>query len=258
MNQPEDLSIAVFVINLDRARDRWARISARLDSLGLEYRRVSAVDGKTIVFSKDNYDERAYRRLHGKLTNPNEVGCYLSHIKALSTFIATQKKYAIILEDDALLHDDCMELVRSALNFADTWDMLRLHGVHGGGPIPYARLSPGSRLCVDITRQTGSSAYMVNRRAALRMLDKLEPMKLPYDHAFERDWAIGIRCSAVHPFCSSIEQGESTIGYGKPLKLRGLCRYLTVFPFRAWSEMSRVVTRSARAAKLLIGGIFRH
>lgn len=244
-------NLPIYIINLDRAKDRWAQISAHLDSLGLAYTRVPAVEGRHISLPTDDYDEAAYLRLHGKLTNPNEIGCYLSHVKVMREFLASEADYAIILEDDAKLEPGCIEAIQEAIaKHGKKWDLLRLHGVHGGTPARFAKLCGGYSLCIDLTRQTGSAAYLVNRKAANALVSKLLPMKLPYDHAFEKDWTMGFTNAAIHPFCVSLTKAESNIGYDKKLKIHWLKRYLTVLPFRLWTETSRLIHRLIRIAKL--------
>ena len=44
--------------------------------------------------------------------------------------------------------------------------MVKLSAVHSGTPVPYLEVAPGHRLAVMLSRCTGASAYVVNRRAA--------------------------------------------------------------------------------------------
>lgn len=47
---------------------------------------------------------------------PGEVGCTLSHLKALEYFLASEEEYALILEDDAIIADDLnLETLSKAL-----------------------------------------------------------------------------------------------------------------------------------------------
>lgn len=38
--------------------------------------------------------------MYGKILTPGEVGCALSHVKALEYFLETDDSYCLILEDD--------------------------------------------------------------------------------------------------------------------------------------------------------------
>ncbi|WP_343595656.1 glycosyltransferase family 25 protein [Acinetobacter sp.] len=52
-----------------------------------------------------------------KPLSPNMVGCTLSHLEALKKFLKTDDRYALILEDDAILPDNfCVEKLEQELN----------------------------------------------------------------------------------------------------------------------------------------------
>lgn len=53
--------------------------------------------------AKEYFDKAVKGRL--KALTPGELGCTLSHIKALELFLASEEDFALILEDDAILPD---------------------------------------------------------------------------------------------------------------------------------------------------------
>ena len=205
--------VQTWVINLDRAPDRWARISGQLQRLGLSYERLRAVDAKALTpEQRAALDEAAYRRKHGMEPLPGELGCYLSHVEALRHFLAGEAGFALVLEDDVLLHDSLPAVLRGLMAHCARWDMVKLSAVHSGTPQPVLEVAPGHRLAVMLTRCTGASAYVVNRRAAQAYVDGLLPMQLPYDHVFDQGWRFGIRFRLVTPTpCGHDEHIASTI-----------------------------------------------
>ena len=44
---------------------------------------------------------------------PGEIGCFLSHKKALKKFLLTDAEYAIVFEDDAVPEDGFMDTLNS-------------------------------------------------------------------------------------------------------------------------------------------------
>jgi glycosyl transferase family 25 len=99
---------------------------------------------------------------------------------------------------------------------------------------------------VMLSKCTGSSAYLMNRRAAaawLRDRGGLLPMRLPYDHAFDRAWLFGLKQRLVVPTpCSHDDQVASTIGAPATMpsrKFRGLRRWPTHL-WRLGNELRRV------------------
>ena len=127
-------------------------------------------------------------------------------------FLETDSPYALILEDDVQL-SPCLPSVLNALADASAdWDMVKLSGVHSGSPLKLKPLCGKAHLAVTLTPYTGSSAYVINRRAAHNYLAGLLPMKVPYDHEFDRGWHWGLQVRAVVPSpCGHDQAGESLI-----------------------------------------------
>jgi glycosyl transferase family 25 len=186
-------------------------------------------------------------------TNFAEVGCYLSHLKALQTFLDSREDYAVICEDDIRCSNNLSSLVAECYGeYGSDWDILRLCGLHRGTPLNVHRLSGGSYLSVNLTRQTGAGAYVVNPKAATVLLKCLRPMYLPFDHAFDREWFFGLRALFVHPFPVGQQDGHFTSQINLPEKreFSPWIRYWTVFPFRTYTELSRVTLRATQYLRL--------
>lgn len=201
------------MINLDRAPDRLARITAQLQRLGMPFHRMAAVDARLLTAEQRALlDEPAYRRKHGMLPVWGELGCYLSHVQVMRNFVASDAEFALVLEDDALLHNSLPAVMRGLARHRERWDMCKLSAVHSGTPQAFLQLSEGHRLAVMLSRCTGSSAYAINRKAAQVYLLQLLPMSLPYDHVFDQGWRLGLKVRLVTPTpCGHDEQIASTI-----------------------------------------------
>lgn len=205
--------LATWVINLDRAPERLARIAAQLERLGLAWTRLPAVDARALrPEQRAALDDATYRRRHGKEPVLGELGCYLSHVAVMREFLAGDARFALVLEDDVILKDTLPAVVQGLAAHADRWDMVKLSGVHSGTPVPYLEVAPGHRLAVMLSRCTGSSAYLMNRRAAEAYAAGLLPMALPYDHVFDQGWRFGLKVRMVTPWpCGHDDQIETTI-----------------------------------------------
>jgi glycosyl transferase, family 25 len=206
--------LQTWVINLDRAPERLARITAQLQRLQLPFTRLAAVDAKAFTPAQAALlDEAAYRRKHGMTPVPGELGCYLSHVEVMRAFLASAAQAALVLEDDVKLHDSLPAVLRGLMAHTGRWDMVKLSAVHRGTPQPYLEVAPGHQLAVMLSRCTGSSAYLMNRRAAQAYLGGLLPMQLPYDHVFDQGWRFGLKVRLVTPTpCGHDDQVASTIG----------------------------------------------
>ncbi len=204
--------LEVYVLNLDRSPDRLADIAGRLTRLGLPFTRVPAVDGQAIgLLPWEGFDADLYRWRHGKVPNPGELGCYLSHLATMRQFLGSGGEYALVLEDDAVFDDDFVSVLRDAIANADAWDILTLYGNRLGAPMATRRLDGGRSIVGFWLTQTGTVGYLINRDGARACLATLMPMSLPIDHALTRSWETGVRFRGLVPFPLSTKKGPSTI-----------------------------------------------
>nr|WP_301334546.1 glycosyltransferase family 25 protein [Variovorax dokdonensis] len=233
-----------FVINLDRSPDRLSAMGQRLSRAGLPWIRVPAIDGSTLDLScTPEVDSTGYRRNHGKHLNAAEVGCYLSHVRALREFLSGPWSWALVLEDDADFPDDFQHLLSRLISLNDEWDVVKLSSFHSGTPVRIEDLSEHYALAVPLSRLMNSNSILFNRRAAEVLVERLLPMQLPYDHALERAWLFGLKLRTVTPSpCPSDTNLVSTIGDRQRLKLFKLRWYRRgpAMIFRARTELMRV------------------
>ncbi|WP_064710967.1 glycosyltransferase family 25 protein [Rhizobium bangladeshense] len=246
---PVSLQVNTYLINLDRAPLRRFRMERLLAGFGLAYERVAAVDGAAISLPHRGFDEKSYLSRHGRRPNPFEIGCYLSHVECARRFLAGDAEFALVLEDDLDFDDDFAELLDAALRHHAHWDVLRLSTVNSGRKHRVKPLTASRALAIALTREKGSGAYVINRKAAQWIAGALLPMRLPYDLAFDLEFDDGLRACFVDPLpvsqradaCSQIQAGLSAYRLGRR-------RPWSVLPFRAAAEIRRFVARFSRLA----------
>lgn len=240
--------IPVYLLNLDRSPDRLSSVQKSADELGIVVTRVPAVDGRSLTPEQQSgIDLRAFERRNGKRVLPGEIGCYLSHLKALQLIADGTADYAVIIEDDVRFTDDFQRLTVELADIAG-WDMVKLINHRVVGFVKHRRLSGQYALGRCIHGPMGSSAaYAIKRDAARRLLHALRPMVVPIDVELERGWA---HRASVFVFNEPIVRfgfGASTIitrkggGYA-PMKFRFYRRTGTLL-YRA----SEYVRRAAYA-----------
>ena len=233
----------IYVINLDRDAVRLESVRTNLASLGLAFERVPAVMGKDVPDWEKLVDLPTYA-WRNRLDKPRagEVGCYLSHLKAMETFLRTEAPWCVILEDDVEVLPACATVLRS-LAEQDDWDLVKLFNFHSGMPVTKRALADGHRLVVHLTRTTCSAAYVINRRAADTLLKSMLPITEQVDHALDCPWETGLRMRGVRPMpvgLAPIAHTSSTIGYqDKGKAKRALGKTVKLFLSRAKKEISR-------------------
>ena len=240
-----------YIINMPNATARRKHMESLFERITMSHVLVEAVVGKDLILPHKDFDEKRYRDAHGKLPNLSELGCYFSHLKAIQQFLEDGEDYGLILEDDLKFDASIEPLLNKALEFNNNFDLLRLSGLHNGGPVNINSLNKSYSLACNLTRQTGAGAYLLNRHAAKQLLKHLSPMWLPYDHAFDREWTFGVKTMTINPM--PILQNitpESQINATNNYKLPHIKR-VSVFFFRLCNEVSRVVARIAQIVRLL-------
>mgnify|MGYP003890740313 CR=1 FL=1 len=233
----------IYVINLDRDTERMASIHANLVRIGLSYERLPAVMGKDVPDWEKLVDLSAYAwRNRLDMPRAGEVGCTLSHLKAMETFLKTDALWCVILEDDVEVLPACADVLRS-LAEKDDWDLVKLFNFHSGMPVKKRALASGHYLVVHLTRTTSSAAYVVNRRAAETLLKSMRPITEQVDHALDRPWETGLRTRGIRPMpvvLAPVAHTTSTIDYqGRGKQGRPLGKSLKLFLSRAKKEISR-------------------
>ena len=233
--------IKTYVINLPKSIDRLARISQNLKDINLDFEVIKGVVGSELKLPHKDFSRLGYSLMHGKKPNLGEIGCYLSHIRALRMFLTTNKNHALILEDDVILDKDLIQILQAAIHENQHWDMLRCSGLHRGTPICIKKIFNKYCLAVNLTRQTGG-AYVVNRKAAELLINHLLPMKLPFDHAYDREWLLGFKTLSLDPYPIKQLQTDSNIwshGFTKFIFLFRIPTYL----YRIINETTKVIYR---------------
>lgn len=254
MTQHQNWNSKTYLINLDSAIDRYKRMAQQLSDLHMPYERISAVNGRLLSFPHPGFDELSYTLLHGRRRNPAEIGCYLSHLRCAEELLASGADYALILEDDLVLPVDLQQILASAeLHHAD-WDILRLSTVNKGRKYAFRQFTPDRMLAVALTREKGSGAYVINRRAARWFVEALSPMRLPFDLAFDLEFFAGLKAAFVLPVPISQSTGLQSQIQGRRRSFHlSRIHYLTVMPYRVVIEGTRICLR----LRQLVTGRFR-
>src|SRR5428012_4140 len=94
----------IYVLNLPRATGRRAQITRAGAALGISLDLIEAVDGQTLTDAERGLvDHRRRRRFTPHPLSDNEIGCWLSHRRAMQALVVSGQPMAAILEDDVAL-----------------------------------------------------------------------------------------------------------------------------------------------------------
>ena len=204
--------IGTWLINLDRATDRRAKMETQLARMDLPYTRVSGVDGKARADDLlQTVDVSAFERNMGRRILIGGIGCYHSHLTVWRLFLESGKPVALVLEDDVVFHDDFLPAIDLALQAAPRWDMLKLNCIRAKFPVCQGRIGPYF-LHAYIGPATGTGAYLIHRATVERLLPRMLPITRATDHEINRFFLHDFRLFGLEPWPSHVDDGgHSTI-----------------------------------------------
>ena len=106
----------VYVINLDKRKDRLEHIKKQFSEYDISFRRVSAVDGHQCKNKPENAS-----------INDGEWGCTLSHIKVLKNARKNGYEQFLVFEDDVVFEDNFLERFENYYKqLPSKWEMFYL------------------------------------------------------------------------------------------------------------------------------------
>ncbi|WP_269930566.1 glycosyltransferase family 25 protein [Aminobacter sp. HY435] len=248
-----------FVINLDRSPQRLERMSALFDSLGLEFTRIAAVDGRQLPPAARPVSERGggYRLADG------EIGCFLSHIKCWQAIAEAPTEYSVVFEDDVHFGEDAGSILADPSWIPDDADIVKLETIMVRTFVDRCESGTVSGRSVRRLRQAhlGTGAYVISRRAARKLLELsteiTEPVDVfmfdPASHAwrhlvvYQVDPAVCIQDIVSEKGMSGSELASMlAIERPKPVKTKGI--------EKLFRELKRPLGRAATAALARLKG----
>lgn len=155
-NSPLNKIDKILFINLEHRKDRLKQINNEFKKMNFPKNKIKRIDA---VNEKYN----------------GHIGCCKSHIKAMNEIIKNDYKYTMVFEDDFVFTVDLDEFNKKINSFLnnkkDNWDIIQLASVH-------VKLKDTDNIKQNdfsrVKRASTSSAYIINRKFAPKLLEDLE------------------------------------------------------------------------------------
>ena len=176
-------SLPVFLINLDRRKDRLEKMQKRLS--GVNFIRISAVDGAELTLSDQ---EKDYLQ-HGLYPmSKNELACIKSHLSVCQSVVDGGLPFACVLEDDVVLSGDFKYFVVD-----DSWihrgaGVIKIETMKRPVWISRKKMTVRGRSLLKLgSFHAGAAGYIISIASAKKMLELLKvPDRAADDLIFER------------------------------------------------------------------------
>lgn len=201
----------IFIISL-KDSTRRKEISARLNSLELDFQFVDAVYGKELTqeqLKQIDFEYYPQKYAAKKPLTLGEIGCALSHIKMYEYIVANNIPEAIILEDDAIVSLYFKQILKDVLRKVPARREIIFFD-HGKAKVfPIMRnlveryrlaryLKPSKNSKRSIIRTT---AYLITQDGAKKLLKCAYPVRLPSDFLTGLLQMTDIHAYGVEPAC---------------------------------------------------------
>lgn len=187
----------IFLINLDKDRDRLDRMRELLGALSIPYERIPAVYGTAMpTWLKPYFLDENDRILSNLL--PGEVGCYASHLLVMKRVIESGQP-ALILEDDIDVSKEFHTILDSMGSFPRDWDIVRLSNPYKRGFVSQVQLNSHFQVVKFTHVSPSTGAYLITPSGAEKFLSWKKLRTLPVDQDLRRVWDSGLITYGIHP-----------------------------------------------------------
>jgi glycosyl transferase family 25 len=205
----------LIVINLARATERRRRIEEQGAALGVTFEFLEATDGgKLTAADRAQVDDDGRRRITPYPMSDGEIGCWLSHLRAMDVLIASGEPMAVILEDDAELTPDFPRVVAAIEVQSGTFDVIDLHRNFKKGEIfvPCRPLLSGYALGRIGYTHMNATAYIISQAGARKFRAHAQKFAHAVDKELHRYWINGLDIYGLEkPVAAQAKGGHSYI-----------------------------------------------
>lgn len=123
--------IGIYFISLEKDTERRNVLKHNFKNNYDSMNHISAVNGKELTANEYFIRVFSYFNNTQNLLTPGELGCLMSHEKALKTFLDSDNDYAIIFEDDVIGYSEDIDTMKNIISQFKTKFFLHLGGMDG-------------------------------------------------------------------------------------------------------------------------------
>jgi glycosyl transferase family 25 len=192
----------VVVINLATRAARWNAMQQQLTAVGIAPVRIPAVAGATLGPEQRAalYSEELNRRQYHQPLCDGEIGCYASHLSVWQRLLLSGAECVAVLEDDIELDTSLPQVLAAIEALPGDWDLVKLIGRQVEKVEAAQPLCEGCSLVCYHRVPSLTSAYVLHRRGAAKLLAQRPPFGRPVDVDLRHWWECGLAVQGVQPY----------------------------------------------------------
>jgi GR25 family glycosyltransferase involved in LPS biosynthesis len=109
----------VYVLNLNRRKDRLETSTKKLEHCKIEFERFAAVDGSVFQNVWETFNSKNHT-----LANPNYLACAISHLSIYQDALDNGYSKILIIEDDVSIRKNANDEFSNLVNNLPEWELL--------------------------------------------------------------------------------------------------------------------------------------
>jgi len=179
----------VYVINMDKDKERMYILDKKMKELGIKYQRATGVDGRKIY---SQYKNKTKLR-------PGQLGCLLSHINVIKDAIKNNYENILVLEDDIIFHKnfhkEFKKKYRYLIEKEKYFDLIYLgcHQKHNWKNINILTHYYKTK------KNDGTFAMLINKNIFQDILENYNKLNQPSDRVLYYNIQPNKKCFTFHP-----------------------------------------------------------
>lgn len=111
----------VYLLNLHKRADRLKKSTDKLQNVNIEFEKFGATDGSVM-----NQIWKSFNTNNKYFTNPNYLGCAISHLSIYQDALTKGYSNILIIEDDICIHQDIDKIFGQSIKKITDWELLYL------------------------------------------------------------------------------------------------------------------------------------
>lgn len=189
------------VITLHPDREDVKSLIDDLLSQGLVATPFIAVDGRTTIpslFSEEKIDQEKSKNDRFVYLTNTEIGCYLSHLRAIREAFEKNVSHICLLEDDVGVEPDFATIVNALFALPEHYEFVRLMGLKRHRR-KVVKVITEHRIVRPVKGLCGTQGYVLNRSGMKKVLECGSVITKPIDKFYDHFWEIDLKAYCIEP-----------------------------------------------------------
>ena len=231
-----------WVISLNPESGNTKKLIADLKNQGIDAEVFPAVDGRAgmpALETGENILGNLAMVRHGRRLTASEVGCYLSHLRAVKAAYHQDSQYVCLIEDDVVIEAKFGHVYRAVLD--KSLDMVRLMSLRIRKRTVIETLVDEHKLVRPERGGLGTQVYVLNRNGMRKFIDYASNIYEPVDKVFDHFFLFDLNVYAVEPHVAYELVHETSVQKSPSVAAEAplLWQRMVFHPVKLWFSLRR-------------------